>query len=59
MQTVRRNLGLPEGQRADSLTEQAALQLAPSAELLTSFIAACVERYRAKAVDPGAGGLRL
>ena len=53
MQEVRRNLGLPDDARQDSLLEEAALQLAPSAELLTSFISACAQRYQRKSVDPG------
>ena len=50
---VRHALGLPQEVQEGSLVEQAAMQLAPSAELLTSFIHACAERYQRKSVDPG------
>ena len=50
---VRQNLGLPPEKQDGNLLESAALQLAPSQELLSTFISACAQRYQRKVVDAG------
>ena len=53
MADVRQNLGLPPEKQDGDLLETTAMQLAPSQELLSTFIAACAQRYQRKVVDAG------
>ena len=53
MAGVRQNLGLPPEKQDGNLLESTAMQLAPSQELLSTFIAACAQRYQRKVVDAG------
>ena len=51
--SVRQNLGLPANKQDGSRLESAAMQLAPSQELLATFISACAQRYQRKVIDSG------